>query len=163
MCAALLLVTLVAYAPVWHGGMLWDDDAHVTRSAFRSAAGLWRIWFEVGATQQYYPVLHSAFWVLHRVFGDETLGYHLVSIALHGLSACLFVVLLRRLRVPGALLAGVIFALHPVHVESVAWITELKNTLSGVWYLVAALAYLRFDAIAAFALFAVRYWPVLSL
>ena len=143
---ALVVVTVLAYAPAWHGGILWDDDAHITKSALQSVQGLWRIWFDVGATQQYYPVLHSAFWMLHRVFGNETLGYHLVSAVLHGLSACLFVVLLRRLRVPGALLAGVVFALHPVNVESVAWITELKNTLSGVWYLLAALAYLRFDA-----------------
>lgn len=113
-------MTVLAYAPAWNGGMLWDDDAHVTRSALRSVEGLWRIWFEVGATQQYYPVLHSAFWALHRLFGDQTLGYHLVNGTLHGLSAGLFVVLLRRLQVPGAILAGVIFALHPVQVESVA-------------------------------------------
>ena len=85
--AGLLIVTLLAYMPVWHGGVLWDDDAHLTRSALRSVEGLWRIWFDVGATQQYYPVLHSAFWVLHRLFGDQTLGYHLFSITLHGASA----------------------------------------------------------------------------
>jgi tetratricopeptide (TPR) repeat protein len=155
MYAGLLLVTLLAYMPAWHGGKLWDDDAHMTRSALRSAEGLWRIWFDVGATQQYYPVLHSTFWVLHRVFGEQTLGYHLVSIALHALSACLVVVLLKRLRVPGAMLAGFIFALHPVHVESVAWITELKNTLSGVGYLVAALVYLRFDTERRWALYGI--------
>lgn len=147
-------MTVLAYAPAWNGGMLWDDDAHVTRSALRSVEGLWRIWFEMGATQQYYPVLHSAFWVLHRLFGDQTLGYHLVNATLHGLSAGLFVVLLRRLQVPGAILAGVIFALHPVHVESVAWITELKNTLSGFWYLGAAIVYLRFDAERRWTLYA---------
>lgn len=145
---------MLAYAPVWHGGMLWDDHAHVTTSALQSTEGLWRIWFELGATQQYYPVLHSAFWLLHRVFGDQTLGYHLVNATLHGLCAALFVVVLRRLHVPGAVLAGVIFALHPVHVESVAWITELKNTLSGVWYLGAAMVYLRFDAERRWALYA---------
>jgi len=143
--ASLLLVTLVAYYPAWHGGPLWDDDAHITRVDLQSLHGLWRIWFEVGATQQYYPVTHSAFWVLHRVFGDATLGYHLVNIGLHATSAFLFAVILRRLAVPGAVLAAFLFALHPVHVESVAWITELKNTLSGVLYLSAALAYLRFD------------------
>ena len=141
-----LLVTLVAYYPAWHGGLLWDDDAHITRVDLRSFEGLWRIWFDVGATQQYYPVTHSAFWVLYRLFGDATLGYHLVNISLHATSAFLFAVILRRLAVPGAVLAAFIFALHPVHVESVAWITELKNTLSGVFYLGAALAYLRFDA-----------------
>src|SRR5688572_7972636 len=142
---ALLLVTLVAYYPAWHGGLLWDDDAHLTRVDLRSFQGLWRIWFDVGATQQYYPVTHSAFWVLHRLFGEATLGYHLVNISLHAAAAFLFAVILQRLAVPGAALAAFIFALHPVHVESVAWITELKNTLSGVFYLGAALAYLRFD------------------
>lgn len=145
-CAALFIVTLIAYMPVWRGGVLWDDDAHLTRAALRSVDGLWRIWFDIGATQQYYPVVHSTFWILHRLFGDNTFAYHLLNITLHAASACLFVVLLRRLLVPGAVLAGVIFALHPVHVESVAWITELKNTLSGVFYLTAALVYLRFDA-----------------
>lgn len=142
---ALLLVTLVAYYPAWHGGLLWDDDAHITRVDLRSVQGLGRIWFEVGATQQYYPVTHSAFWMLHRLFGEATLGYHLVNIGLHATAAFLFAVILRRLAVPGAVLAAFIFALHPVHVETVAWITELKNTLSGVFYLSAALAYLRFD------------------
>ena len=141
----LLAVLLAAYFPAWHGGPLWDDDAHLTREALRSADGLYRIWFEPGATQQYYPVVHSAFWVLHKVFGDATLGYHLVSISLHALSSFLVAVILRRLAVPGATLAAVIFALHPVQVESVAWITELKNTLSGVFYLSAALVYLHFD------------------
>ncbi len=142
---ALLAATLAAYYPAWHGGMLWDDDRHVTRSDLQSAEGLWRIWFDMGATQQYYPAAHSAFWLQHKIWGDDTLGYHLVSIVLHGLSAFLIAVILRRLAVPGWWLAAVIFALHPVQVESVAWISELKNTLSGVFYLGAMLAYLHFD------------------
>jgi len=144
--AGLLLVTLVVYLPVWHGGMLWDDDAHLTRASLRSLGGLWRIWFDLGATQQYYPVAHSAFWVMHRLWGDATLGYHLVNIVLHACSAWLVFLILRRLEIPGALLAAAIFAVHPVEVESVAWMTELKNTLSGACYLGAALAYLHFDA-----------------
>lgn len=137
--------TLLAYQPAWHGGLLWDDDGHVTPRELRSIEGLGRIWTDVGATQQYYPLVHSAFWLMHRGWGGETLGYHLVSIGLHALSALLVVIVLRRLNVPGALLAGVVFALHPVHVESVAWITEIKNTLSGALYLGAALLYLTFD------------------
>jgi tetratricopeptide (TPR) repeat protein len=115
----------------------------VTRPELRSVHGLERIWFEVGATQQYYPVLHSAFWVEHRLWGDATLGYHLLNVLLHATAAWLFVVILRRLGVPGAWLAGFIFALHPVCVESVAWISEQKNTLSAVFYLLSALTYLR--------------------
>jgi tetratricopeptide (TPR) repeat protein len=143
--AGLLLVTLVAYHPAWHGGLLWDDNAHLTRPELRSLAGLWRIWFEIGATQQYYPVVHSVFWGLHRLWGDDPLGYHLLNIVLHTSSAWLVAVILRRWAVPGAVLAAVIFAVHPVQVESVAWMTELKNTLSGVCYLGALLAYLHFD------------------
>ncbi len=136
---------LAAYSPALRGGMVWDDDAHVTRADLRPLHGLERIWFEVGATQQYYPVLHSAFWIEHRLWGDATFGYHLVNALLHATAACLFVVILARLSVPCAWLAGLIFALHPVCVESVAWISEQKNTLSAVFYLLAALAYLRFD------------------
>jgi tetratricopeptide (TPR) repeat protein len=141
----LLLVTGAAYAPAWHGGPLWDDDAHLTRDSLQSLDGLRRIWFDVGATQQYYPVVHSAFWVFHWLWGEHTLGYHLGNIVLHATSALLFAVILRRLAVPGAVLAAFIFAVHPVHVESVAWMTELKNTLSGVFYLAAGLMLLRFD------------------
>lgn len=145
LAALLLLVTLAAYAPAWHGGMVWDDNRHLTSPELRDLGGLGRIWFELGATQQYYPLAHSAFWLQHRLWGDDTTGYHLVNIALHALSALLVGALLRRLAVPGAMLAAVIFALHPVHVESVAWMTELKNTLSGALCLAAAYFYLGFD------------------
>jgi len=141
----LVLVTLLAYQPAWRGGMVWDDDAHLTRSDLQSVEGLRRIWFDVGATQQYYPVAHTAFWILHKLFGNDTFGYHLVNIALHASSAFLFFLILKRLGQTGASLAGLVFALHPVHVESVAWMTELKNTLSGACALGATLAYLRFD------------------
>ena len=141
----LLIVVVIAYAPALRGGLLWDDDAHVTRPELRSWHGLYRIWFEPGATQQYYPLLHSAFWLQHRLWGESTLGYHLVNLMLHYGAALLVGLILRRLAVPGAFLAAAIFALHPVHVESVAWISELKNTLSAVFYLSAMLCYLRFD------------------
>ncbi len=143
--AALLVVTLLVYRPAWHGAPLWDDDAHLTRVELQSADGLRRIWTEFTATQQYYPLVHSAFWVMHRLWGDDTTGYHLVNICLHALTAFLLAVVLRRLAVPGAWFAAFVFAVHPVQVESVAWMTELKNTLSTPLYLCAALAYLRFD------------------
>ncbi|HEX5213929.1 MAG TPA: tetratricopeptide repeat protein [Vicinamibacterales bacterium] len=139
------LAVLIAYYPAWHGGILWDDDAHLTAPALQSLDGLRRIWFDLGATQQYYPVTHSAFWLMHRLWGDATLGYHVVNILLHGLTAVLFAMTLRRFAVPGAWLAALVFALHPVHVESVAWMTELKNTLSAPFYLAALLLYVRFD------------------
>jgi len=144
--AFLVLTTLALYRPAWHGGVLWDDDKHLTSRELQSAEGLRRIWFELGAVPQYYPVVHTSFWVLHALWGDDTFGYHVVNIVLHALSAFLVALILWRLVVPGALMAAVLFAWHPVHVESVAWITELKNTLSGVLYLGAALAYLHFDS-----------------
>ena len=92
--------------------------------------GLWQIWSNPRATQQYYPLLHSAFWIEHRLWGDATLGYHLANVLLHAAAALLLVLVLRRLGFPGARLAGLVFAVHPVCVESVAWISEQKNTLS---------------------------------
>ena len=139
------VVTFAAYFPALMGGLLWDDAGHVTRPDLQSWSGLARIWFEVGATQQYYPLLHSAFWLEHRFWGEATFGYHLVNVLWHATSACLLVAILRRLMVPGAVLAAFFFALHPVGVESVAWIAEQKNTLSTVFYLAAALAWLRFE------------------
>jgi tetratricopeptide (TPR) repeat protein len=142
---ALVVATFAAYWPALGAGFIWDDEGHVTRPDLRSLQGLGRIWFHLGATQQYYPVLHSAFWLEHRLWGGAALGYHLCNIGLHALAALLFVIVLRRLAVPGAFLGGLLFALHPVGVESVAWISEQKNTLSTVFYLLSALAYLRFD------------------
>jgi tetratricopeptide (TPR) repeat protein len=141
----LFAVTLLAYRPALNGGFLYDDSGHVTAPPLQSLHGLWRIWFDLGATQQYYPLLHSAFWVEHRLWGDAALGYHLTNVALHVAAAFLVVAIMRRLALQGAWLAGFLFALHPVCVESVAWIAEQKNTLSAVFYLGAALAYLHFD------------------
>jgi tetratricopeptide (TPR) repeat protein len=141
----MVVVALVVYAPSLHSGFIWDDDSHVTRAELRALAGLYRIWCEPGATQQYYPLLHSAFWIEHKLWGDATLGYHLTNVVLHAVAAAIFGTFLRRLAVPGAWLAAWLFLLHPVCVESVAWISEQKNTLSLVLYLTAALAYLRFD------------------
>ena len=78
-CALIFLVTVVAYLPALGSGFIWDDNGHVTRTDLRSLEGLSRIWFEIGATQQYYPLLHSAFWLEHFVWGDAPLGYHPVS------------------------------------------------------------------------------------
>jgi protein O-mannosyl-transferase len=159
--AALAAAVFVVYQPVWRGGFVWDDDAHVTSPELQSWHGLHRIWFDVGATQQYYPLLHNAFWVQHKLWGNATLGYHLANIALHVVVALMAALVLRRLAVPGAFLAAAIFALHPVQVESVAWVTEQKNTLSALFYVGAAICYLRFDEgrgkgayVGALALFA---------
>lgn len=142
----LFVALLFVYGPALRGDFLWDDHGHVTRTDLQSLDGLVRIWFEIGATQQYYPVLHSAFWLEHHLWGDATVGYHLLNVALHAGSAVLFALVLFRLQVPGGWLAALLFAFHPVAVESVAWIAEQKNTLSTFFYLIAFLAYLRFVA-----------------
>jgi Tfp pilus assembly protein PilF len=148
------LATLLAYWPTLAAGLIWDDDAHVTRTDLQSLHGLGRIWFEPGATQQYYPVLHSAFWLEHRLWGQAPLGYHLLNIGLHVIAAALLARVVFALQDPAwpllprqgcAYLAAALFALHPVGVESVAWIAEQKNTLSTVCALSAVLCYLRFD------------------
>jgi tetratricopeptide (TPR) repeat protein len=156
----ILVLTFIAYLPAVNGTMLWDDENHITRPALQSLHGLWRIWFEPGATYQYYPLLYGAFWLEHQLWGDATTGYHILNIVLHVSSAWLVVLIVRRLEIPGAWLAGAVFALHPVCVESVAWIAEQKSTLSGVFYLASALLYFNFDKtrrrssyIAAFGLF----------
>jgi tetratricopeptide (TPR) repeat protein len=141
----LLLVTVIAYMPALNGGLLWDDDQYVTKPALQSFHGLWRIWFDLGTTGQYYPLLYSAFWVEHRLWGDAVLGYHLINVLLHVAAACLLVLIAKRLSLPGAWLAGYVFVLHPVCVETVAWISEQKTTLSAVFYLAAAFTYLHFD------------------
>jgi tetratricopeptide (TPR) repeat protein len=158
---AFAALTLLVYLPLITGptSQVWDDSGHITKQSLRSLEGLWKIWFEVGATQQYYPVVHSAFWIQAQLWGDSLAGYHAVNVLLHACSATLIVATLRRLSVSGALLAGLLFALHPVEVESVAWISELKNTLSGVFFFAAALIYLRFDDTRARA----RYFGALGL
>ena len=136
---------MLAYGPALRAGFIWNDSDYVTNPTLRSLHGLWRIWFEVGATEQYYPVLHTAFWIEHRLWGDQALGYHLTNVLLHAGAACLLAANLRRWDIPGAWLAAFFFALHPVGAESVAWISEGKNTLSLLFYLLAALAYTRFE------------------
>lgn len=144
---ALLLaaLTFAAYLPAIGGGFVWDDDTFVTHNpTLRSLAGLRAIWFEPGAVQQYYPVTFTSLWVEHHVFGDHAFGYHLLNVALHVGSAVVLWRMLLGLQVAGAWLIAAIFALHPLHVESVAWIVERKNVLSGLLYLLSLFAYLRF-------------------
>jgi protein O-mannosyl-transferase len=142
---ALIVATALAYLPAWNGKPIWDDNAHITQPELRSWHGLAEIWTQVGATQQYYPLVHTVFWIEQKLWGDSVVGYHLVNILLHALGAVVLLQILLRLKVPGAWLAAGLFALHPVQVESVAWISEVKNTLSGLFFFCSILAYLNFD------------------
>jgi Flp pilus assembly protein TadD len=141
----IVLAVLVAYWPALQGGFIWDDDDYVTHNqALRNLHGLQEIWFNPGATPQYYPLAHTTFWLEYHLWGLTPLGFHVVNVLLHTLGSLLLWRVLAQLKVPGAWLAAAIFALHPVQVESVAWITERKNVLSAVFYFLATLAYLRF-------------------
>lgn len=145
----LMALVVVTYWGCLSGEFLWDDDSNIVKSVpVRTLDGLRRIWFEPGATQQYYPVTHTSFWLDYQLWGLRTTPYHVENVLLHALSAVLLWYGLKRLKVKGAWLGAALFALHPVQVESVAWITERKNTLSGVFFmasLLAAIAFWRLD------------------
>ena len=141
----LAATTIFAYRPAWHGGFLWDDDAYVTNNELLTAPdGLQRIWFSLDSPSQYFPLVYTTFRIEHALWSLNPSGYHWVNILLHVSNALLVWWLLARLNVPGAWLAGAIFALHPVQVESVAWITERKNVLMGFFFLLTLLAWAVF-------------------
>jgi protein O-mannosyl-transferase len=139
---ALALFVSVAYLPAVRGGFVWDDDAYTTANAtLTEAGGLGRIWTDPQATPQYYPLVFSSFWVERRLWGLDPAGYHTVNVVLHLANGLLLWLLLARAGFPFPWLAAAMFLLHPVQVESVAWISERKNVLSGCFYLLAANAY----------------------
>ncbi|MGH7214669.1 MAG: tetratricopeptide repeat protein [Tepidisphaeraceae bacterium] len=144
----LFLLAVAAYLPViLNAGYIWDDpDYLVNNYNLRTLGGIWHIWFDPRSLPQYYPMVHSTFWAEYRLWGLDPHGYHTVNVLLHATAACLLWQALTRLEVPGALLAAAVFAVHPVHVESVAWVTERKNVLSLVFYLASLLAYLKWDS-----------------
>ena len=134
---ALLLcgVTAIAYFPALRNGFMWDDDMLVTKNGLiQSAAGLHKIWFTTQSAD-YWPVTLTAFWVQWRLWGPHALGFHAVNLALHLAESLLLWAVLRRLRLPGAYVAAFLFAVHPVNVETVAWISELKNLMAMLFYL----------------------------
>lgn len=151
--ALLFALVLLAFLPALRAEFIWDDDDYVyDNPVLTSLDGLGRLWIPQ-VTPQYYPVVFTTFWIEHHLYpshpeyGTHPLGYHLVNLLLHALNALLLWLVLRRAGVAWmvAWTIAAIFAVHPVHVESVAWVTERKNVLSLCFYLSAALAYLRFD------------------
>jgi len=148
----IILITFITYSPTLRNGFVWDDSTDVVENQLlRTNDGLRDLWTAHwrDVSLPYYPLTFSTFWVEYHAWGLQPLGYHVVNVLLHVANAILVGILLTRLSVPGAWLAALIFAVHPVQVESVAWIAERKNVLSGCLFFLAFLAYLKFLASAA--------------
>jgi len=144
--AAIVLAVFWVYSPAIHGDWLWDDDWYITtQPLLRDLNGLWKFWFAPGSWVEYYPVEETLLWIEWHLFGNDTLGYHVVTITLHALNALLVWRLLARLGLRKAWLGGFLFAVHPAAVDSVAWIAETKNTLSTLPCLLAMIAWIDFE------------------
>ena len=145
--AALCLLVGVSYFPAFLAGFVWDDEAFTDAAVVRDVSGLWRIWFSPRAIENeghYWPLVYTTFWLEHKLWGFAPAGYHAVNVALHAVNTLLLWRLAERLAVPGAWLAAAVFGVHPLHVESVAWVIERKDLLSGLFYLAAFLTWVRF-------------------
>jgi len=141
----IILLTLVVYLPAIQGGFLWDDGLLVTNNTcVRLADGWWRAWL-TPSPPDYFPLTINSFWLEWQLWGESPHGYHVTNVLLHVLNAVLVLILLRQLRIRWAWAAALLFALHPVAVPSVAWISERKNVLSMLFYLLSISAFLRFD------------------
>lgn len=141
---AILLLVILSYGRMPWAGFIWDDDAYVTKNlVLRTTEGLFQIWLKPLSLPQYYPLVHTTYWIEYRLWGFNPAGYHIVNVLLHATTSVLLWQLFGTLRVPGAWFAAALFAVHPVNVESVAWVTERKNTLSAVFAALAAIAWLR--------------------
>ena len=143
--AAIILAGLLPYLPALRGGFVWDDEPLITANPLlRTPSGLAEIW-SGSRTADYFPVTNTVFWIEHHLFGDNATGYHALNILLQAANALLLWRVLWRLQIPGAFLAGLIFAIHPIHAESVAWISELKNMLSMFFFLISALLFFEVE------------------
>ena len=142
------LLVVVSYYPALQGGFVWDDVIFSEEPVIHSPDGLRSIWLspaDIENEGHYWPLVYTSFWLEHKLWGLNPVGYHAVNILLHLVNCLLLWLLLTRLAVPGAVLIAALFAVHPLHVESVAWIIERKDVLSALFYLTAMLTWVRFN------------------
>jgi len=141
-----MLAAVLVYTRTFAAGFIWDDDFYVWNNpTLKTLGGIYDIWFRPLSIPQYYPLVHTTYWLEYRLWGDHPAGYHVVNVLLHAANAVLLWLVLRRLDVPAAWLGALLFAVHPVGVESVAWVTERKNTLSLCLALASLLSWLEFN------------------
>ena len=144
----LAALVVVFYIPALRAGFVWDDSIFVQEPDLQKRSGLHSVWLspaDLNGEAHYWPVTYSTLWLEHQLWGLNPLGYHITNIVLHLLNSLLVWRLMMRLRVPGAAIIGAVFAVHPLHVESVAWIIERKDVLSALFYLSAVLVWMRFN------------------
>ncbi len=145
--AGLLLLTLAVYYPLRWGVFLWDDAAWLTNNPLiHHWRGFEIFWLSTKAMGevQYYPMTLSVLSIEYHLWGLQTLPYHLVNVLFQAANAVLLWLILRRLELSSAWLVAALFAIHPIQVETVGWVAEIKNLLSGFFYFLALLSFLKF-------------------
>lgn len=143
------MITIISYLPAFQAGFVWDDIIFTQNRAVQEWGDIWHIWLDPGYIENeghYWPLTYTTFWLEHKIWGLNPAGYHIVNILLHIINTLLLWRILARLAVPGAWLVAAVFAVHPLHVESVAWVIERKDVLSALFYLTAILAWMRYEA-----------------
>ncbi len=141
--ALIVVAAIVCYMPVMNGDFIMDDDGLLVKNRLIQASdGLCRLWCTNEAID-YWPATNSLLWIEWRLWGTNTTGYHVGNLILHIAESLLIWIILRKLSIPGAFLAATIFAVHPVNVESVAWISQRKNMMAMLFFLLSIFWYLK--------------------
>jgi len=158
----IVAVVIIAYYPALRGEFIWDDhDLLTENNIIKGSNGLYRLWFTI-ESQDYWPMTYTTFWIEWRLWGINPIGYHITNLVLHTAASLLIWVILRKLSIPGAFLAGLIFAVHPVNVESVAWIAQRKNLMAMLFFLLSILWYLKAEMSAAGGPLLNRFYPSMA-
>jgi tetratricopeptide (TPR) repeat protein len=161
--AIIIMVAFLAYLPSINGGFVLDDESLLANNLFiRASDGPYRLWCTT-ESPDYWPATNISFWLEWRLWETKSSGYHVTNLIFHVIEALLIWIILRKLSVPGAFLAAMIFTLHPVNVESAAWIAQRKNLMSMLFFLLSILWYLKIEILWPLASHPSPFWYWLSL